>query len=221
MKIITKELFATRKPYSDYFDNIPLDSQNNYLRLYSVYSDLLIQYLIKKYDLKAYDEMLKTSSKRFVKVDTENMDLYQYTSSEYLDFLYLRNNIYIENLNEEEIMYLNKITDSRLNDEFEKFIENTYRKVIFTNKGYTMYGPDNSKYLKSTNSLIIGLRHKGLDLNNDNEEEIEMFMKQNNYLKLFILELEKQLNEKNIDNVNVIEYNDFSVVKENTSLKKL
>lgn len=221
MKIITKELFATRKPYSDYFDNIPLDSQNNYLRLYSVYSDLLIQYLIKKYDLKAYDEMLKTSSKRFVKVDTENMDLYQYTSSEYLDFIYLRNNIYIENLNEEEIMYLNKITDSRLNDEFEKFIENTYRKVIFTNKGYTMYGPDNSKYLKSTNSLIIGLRHKGLDLNNDNEEEIEIFMKQNNYLKLFISELEKQLNEKNIDNVNVIEYNDFSIVKENNNLKKL
>lgn len=221
MKIITKELFSTRKPYSDYFDNIPLESQDNYLRLYSVYSDLLIQYLIKKYDLKAYDEMLKTSSKRFVKVDTENMDLYQYTSSEYLDFLYLRNNIYIENLNEEEIIYLNKITDSRLNDEFEKFIESTYRKVIFPNKGYTMYGPDNSKYLKSTNSLIIGLRHKGLDLNNDNEEEIEMFMKQNNYLKLFISELEKQLNEKNIDNVNVIEYNDFSVVKENTNLKKL
>ena len=221
MKIITKELFATRMPYSDYFDNIPLDSQNNYLRLYSVYSDLLIQYLIKKYDLKAYDEMLKTSSKRFVKVDTENMDLYQYTSSEYLDFIYLRNNICIENLNEEEIMYLNKITDSRLNDEFEKFIENTYRKVIFTNKGYTMYGPDNSKYLKSTNSLIIGLRHKGLDLNNDNEEEIEIFMKQNNYLKLFISELERQLNEKNIYNVNVIEYNDFSIVKENNNLKKL
>ena len=92
MKIIDSDLFNTRKPYNDYFDNISLDSQNNYLRLYSIYNDLLIQYLIKKYDLKAYDDMLKKSNKNFINVDTLDMDLYQYASSEYLSFLYLRNN---------------------------------------------------------------------------------------------------------------------------------
>ena len=61
MKIIDKDLFSTRKPYNDY-----LDSQNNYLKLYSIYNDLLIQYLIKKYDLKAYDNMLKNSNKKFI-----------------------------------------------------------------------------------------------------------------------------------------------------------
>ena len=81
MKIIDSDLFNTRKPYNDYFDNISLDSQNNYLRLYSIYNDLLIQYLIKKYDLKAYDDMLKKSNKNFINVDTLDMDLYQYASS--------------------------------------------------------------------------------------------------------------------------------------------
>ena len=221
MKIIDSDLFNTRKPYNDYYDNISLDSQNNYLRLYSIYNDLLIQYLIKKYDLKAYDDMLKKSNKNFINVDTLDMDLYQYASSEYLSFLYLRNNINLENLTKEEIQFLNNITNTSLTNEYEEFIENTYKKVILSNKGYTMYGPDNSKYLKDSNSIIIGLRHKGIDLNSNNEEEINTFMKQSNYLKLFIPELERQLNERNKDKFNVIEYNDYSIVKRNNNSHKI
>ena len=123
MKIIDSDLFNTRKPYNDYFDNISLDSQNNYLRLYSIYNDLLIQYLIKKYDLKAYDDMLKKSNKNFINVDTLDMDLYQYASSEYLSFLYLRNNINLENLTKEEIQFLNNITNTSLTNEYEEFID--------------------------------------------------------------------------------------------------
>ena len=41
MKIIDSDLFNTRKPYNDYFDNISLDSQNNYLRLYSIYNETI------------------------------------------------------------------------------------------------------------------------------------------------------------------------------------
>ena len=84
-----------------------------------------------------------------------------------------------------------------------------------------MYGPDNSKYLKDSNSIIIGLRHKGIDLNSNNEEEINTFMKQSNYLKLFIPELERQLNERNKDKFNVIEYNDYSIVKRNNKSHKI
>ena len=213
MIIVNRELFNTRKPYNDYFDNIPYDSQENYLKLYSIYNDLLIQYLIKKYDLKIYDDMIKNSNKKFTDIDTLDMDLYQYNSSEYLSYLYLRNNIYLENLTSEEIQYLNKIKDSKLTKEYEEFIEKTYRKVLLSNNEYEMYGPDNNKYLKKSNSIIIGLRHKRIDLNNSSDEEIDLFMDQENYLRLFIPELERQLNAKGIDNVSIIYYDEYSVIR--------
>lgn len=218
MKIINREIFNTRKPMNDYFENIPSSSQDNYLKLYSIYSDLLIQYLIKKYNLKVYDDMIKNSKKNFTKVSEQDMDLYQYISSEYLDYLYIRNNIYLENLSEVQLEYLNKINDSKLTSEYEQFIENTYKDVIFTNDGYTMYGPDSSRYLKKSNSIIIGLRCKQVNLDNDSLKE---FMDQENYLKLFIPELERQLNSRNIDEVNIIHYNDYSVITKDLNDKSV
>ena len=165
----------------------------------------------KKYDLNLYDKMIKDSNRLFTKVDTNDMDIYQYVSSKYLDYLYIRNNIYIEKLSKEELLYLSS-TKELLDSNNEQFIEKTYKKVIFENE-YTMYGPDNSKYLKKPNTLIIGLRCKSIDLNNDSDDELDNFLSQQQYLKLFIPELSRQLNDRNLDSIEVIEYNNSSVVK--------
>ena len=186
MTEINKSLLETKIPYDnkEYFDSMSPESQESYLKLYSLYNNLLIQYLIKKYNLNLYDEMIQNSKRNFKKVDTKDMDIYQYTSSKYLNYLYIRNNIYIEKLSKEELLYLSN-TKEILDYNNEQFIEKTYKKVIFENE-YTMYGPDNSKYLKKPNTLIIGLRCKSIDLNNDSSDELDNFLSQQQYLKLFI-----------------------------------
>lgn len=210
---IDKNLLETKLPYrnKEYFDSMSLESQESYLKLYKLYNNLLVQYLIKKYNLNLYDEMIQNSKRNFKKVDTNDMDIYQYVSSKYLDYLYIRNNIYIEKLSQEELLYLSS-TKELLDSNNEQFIEKTYKKVIFENE-YTMYGPDNSKYLKKPNTLIIGLRYKSIDLNNDSDNELDNFLSQQQYLKLFIPELSRQLNNRNLDSIEVIEYNNSSVVK--------
>ena len=207
---IDKNLLETKLPYrnKEYFDSMSLESQESYLKLYKLYNNLLVQYLIKKYDLNLYDKMIKDSNRLFTKVDTNDMDIYQYVSSKYLD---IRNNIYIEKLSQEELLYLSS-TKELLDSNNEQFIEKTYKKVIFENE-YTMYGPDNSKYLKKPNTLIIGLRCKSIDLNNGSDDELDNFLSQQQYLKLFIPELSRQLNDRNLDSIEVIEYNNSSVVK--------
>ena len=139
------------------------------------------------------------------------MDIYQYTSSKYLNYLYIRNNIYIEKLSKEELLYLSN-TKEILDYNNEQFIEKTYKKIILENE-YTMYGPDNPKYFKKPNTLVIGLRCKSIDLNNDSDDELDNFLSQQQYLKLFIPELSRQLNDRNLDSIEVIEYNNSSVEK--------
>lgn len=210
---INKSLLETKIPYDnkEYFDSMSPESQESYLKLYSLYNNLLIQYLIKKYNLNLYDEMIQNSKRNFKKVDTNDMDIYQYTSSKYLNYLYIRNNIYIEKLSKEELLYLSN-TKEILDYNNEQFIEKTYKKIILENE-YTMYGPDNPKYFKKPNTLVIGLRCKSIDLNNDSDDELDNFLSQQQYLKLFIPELSRQLNDRNLDSIEVIEYNNSSVVK--------
>lgn len=210
---INKSLLETKIPYDnkEYFDSMSPESQESYLKLYSLYNNLLIQYLIKKYNLNLYDEMIQNSKRNFKKVDTKDMDIYQYTSSKYLNYLYIRNNIYIEKLSKEELLYLSN-TKEILDYNNEQFIEKTYKKIILENE-YTMYGPDNPKYFKKPNTLVIGLRCKSIDLNNDSDDELDNFLSQQQYLKLFIPELSRQLNDRNLDSIEVIEYNNSSVEK--------
>lgn len=213
MTEINKSLLETKIPYDnkEYFDSMSPESQESYLKLYSLYNNLLIQHLIKKYNLNLYDEMIQNSKRNFKKVDTKDMDIYQYTSSKYLNYLYIRNNIYIEKLSKEELLYLSN-TKEILDYNNEQFIEKTYKKIILENE-YTMYGPDNPKYFKKPNTLVIGLRCKSIDLNNDSDDELDNFLSQQQYLKLFIPELSRQLNDRNLDSIEVIEYNNSSVEK--------
>lgn len=213
MTEINKSLLETKIPYDnkEYFDSMSPESQESYLKLYSLYNNLLIQHLIKKYNLNLYDEMIQNSKRNFKKVDTNDMDIYQYTSSKYLNYLYIRNNIYIEKLSKEELLYLSN-TKEILDYNNEQFIEKTYKKIILENE-YTMYGPDNPKYFKKPNTLVIGLRCKSIDLNNDSDDELDNFLSQQQYLKLFIPELSRQLNDRNLDSIEVIEYNNSSVEK--------
>ena len=160
------------KSNQKYFDNLEDSVKEKYLVLYSKYSNMLYKYLINKIDLLKYDDLLKNSQEKFQKIATDKMDMYQLLASEFLNYLYIRNNIYIERLTEDEKIYLQNLSEYD-----ESFIEKTYKRVILempdeSSNMMTLFGPDDIKYFKPVNSLVIGIRYVKYDkdLNMDEEE---------------------------------------------------
>ena len=218
MITINNEMFSSKLPYTniEYFNSLNENDKNNYLKLYSLYNELLYCFLIKKLELKKYDDMISNSFVGFTKVEEKDMDIYQYLSSNYLRFLYIRNNIYIERLTSEEINKLLSFFNNYNSEEALDFINNTYKKVMFeSNGGTTMYGPDNLRFIKPSNSIMIGIRHNAFYIRENEDENIweNKYEEKERYLDLFIPELERQLNNKGLGKVFVIEYNDFSIKK--------
>ena len=218
MITINNEMFSSKLPYTniEYFNSLNENDKNNYLKLYSLYNELLYCFLIKKLELKKYDDMISNSFVGFTKVEEKDMDIYQYLSSNYLRFLYIRNNIYIERLTSEEINKLLSFSNNYNSEEVLDFINNTYKKVMFeSNEGTTMYGPDNLRFIKPSNSIMIGIRHNAFYIRENEDENIweNKYEEKERYLDLFIPELERQLNNKGLGKVFVIEYNDFSIKK--------
>ena len=211
-------MFSSKLPYTniEYFNSLNENDKNNYLKLYSLYNELLYCFLIKKLELKKYDDMISNSFVGFTKVEEKDMDIYQYLSSNYLRFLYIRNNIYIERLTSEEINKLLSFFNNYNSEEALDFINNTYKKVMFESPdGTTMYGPDNLRFIKPSNSIMIGIRHNAFYIRENEDENIweNKYEEKERYLDLFIPELERQLNNKGLGKVFVIEYNDFSIKK--------
>mgnify|MGYP004665841841 CR=1 FL=1 len=216
---INKEMFDTKVPYMnrEYFESLDNTNQENYLRLYEVYNNLLIQYLIKYYNLKEFDDVLSKDKRNFEKVNTNDMDIYQYLSSEYLNYIYLRNNIYIERLSDEELLYLSKITDHSLNKENEEFIKNTYLKVITesnNNNATTMFGPDNLKFIKRSNWIVFGIRYNRFNLKDKSKEDEWIIQddEREKFISMLLPMIEMRLKEKQ-PNTCIIGYNEFCIEK--------
>ena len=85
------------------------EGMQEYLNLYNIYNNLLIQFLMKEYSLINVDNELAKRKDEFKEVSYEDKDMYQKSSTGYLKYFYLRNNIYIERLSVEERDFLNKI----------------------------------------------------------------------------------------------------------------
>ncbi len=217
MIILSEQLFLTIGAPSSikYYNGLSKSEQNNFLLLYSLYNYFLNLYILKKYNLKKYDNKLKNSS-LFKHVSVGQKDIYQYRAQNFLEFYYLRNNIFIERLTEQEKEYLNSRINSQnldFDDVTEKFINNTFMRVVLENANtnhMTIFGPNNSKFIKPSNSIIIGLRYdedfveqdKSFEQTYYEREKILYFI--NNALKT---EFERKINLP----FDVIVYNDNSI----------
>ena len=175
---------------------------SEYWKLVAIYRYYLEIYLKDILKLKEYDDLISTSKLVFDILPKEKQDIYQKWSNMELNYIYLRNNIYIENLNNEEIETLknNCIT-------FE-FIENTYQKVIRPNVEENCasinYGPDSKKFQASPNSIVLGIRYlDGSNGNSDMERTLNRIEKD-----IFIENLAVQLENKDSNMlIKVIQYN--------------
>lgn len=199
------------------------DDKKKYLLKYSVYRKLFTEYIMQKLNLKKYDEEITNSGLDFIPNKEQDMDIYQYFSSEELKYFYIRNNIYIEKLEKEEEDLLQEKIENKnydLDEKSKKMIEQTYKKVILEDvlrngkKCITNYGPDSSSFMAPNDAIIIGIRYdEFLENGLSDKEWDELHDKQ----LLYIVELRNKMQENLKQEIQIpiaiLKYNEFSVNK--------
>ena len=191
---------------------------DKYFNLVNNYKYLLSYYLMSKTSLKRYDNEIKNYYIKFTEITKDKMDFYQETSYLELDYLYLRNNLYVEFLSENEI---NEILSLDINNKesFTKclnIVTDTYKNIINKYNGKSdvthmvNYGPNSGAYLIESEVLVIGLRYDDDASINMKDGKIKYYQ-QRNYIKYLIERIEDSL-EKELDMyVKVMVYNKYSV----------
>ena len=222
-KILTKKDLETIQPNTGNIDLNKLNSAelNNYIELYCKYRQLFTEFLIKKLNLKEYDNIIGNSNLNIPVTPEENMDIYQYFSSNILKYVYVRNNIYIERLTQEEIEYLKKIDSLEIgnNTDVLNFINSTYKKVIFEDvsknkeKHTIMFGPDSKDYLSSNYSVVIGLRYDEFydEPEETNDKWEELYYQRELFISNVIKKMENDLNNILETPISILWYNEYSI----------
>lgn len=191
-------------------DEINIDDMNDsqlalYLSIYSVYMEWFTNLLILNTNIKDFDDKLKKSDLKFTKVGKKDLDFYQNFSAQYLDYFYLRNNLYLYRLNKDEYEFIVdriKKDNYTFDDEVENFILKTYKKVIYEKvKGVDIAKvshdrEDLGRYVINT-ALLIGLRYDISNELKDKEWYDNLLMQErfvNNISNLLIEDINKYFN---------------------------
>lgn len=225
MKKISENELKTVLP-----NNSKATINEQYLMEYSLYRNWFTEYMMKKLNLEEYDSKLKNSGLNFEEVKEENMDIYQYFSSEKLRYFYLRNNIYPEKLNEEDTKFLQERIENGqldLDEQAEEIIQKTYKTVIKETIGqddgkyFVAYGPQNRNFFASNEALVIGMRYDEYVETNLNDEE---WAKQRDSQLVYLVNLIREMTdkiEKEFDNpVKIIKYSQFSTRSRENLIEK-
>lgn len=191
-----------------------------YYKLYNNYRTLLNIFLIKTLKLNEFDDSLFNSNLMFIPVSTENMDFYQYFSSNFLKFFYLRNDLFVEKLSDADknkILNLNEGELLNPSDEILEIIGRTYADVINSSFDGSVimncYGPDSNNYWVDSSSLVIGIRYDEYsdEISDDIWEDVHY--KQVDFLNELIKKLNLEIQTKMQTKSSIILYNDFTINK--------
>lgn len=211
----------TYKDLETCFPKIEIENTDEqFLGVYSLYNKLVVDYLDKNLKLSDFDNHFKNNELNYIKVNDNDMDIYQYLSSDFLNYFYIRNNLHLERLDNDEYKFLiNKSlnNDDSLDETSEMFINKTIKKVLsesLDGEYEINYGPSNPKFYAQTNSLVIGFRYDEF-----NNEGVSDEVWDNNHEKQIddifqtFLDLEIQAENFKLMPVKIIQYNEYSVKK--------
>ena len=199
--------------------------KEEYVNLYSTYHNLITQYMANKMGLSLIDRTIENSSLNYVSIKEEDMDIYQYLSSDIMNYFYLRNDIHLERLDDNEIAFLKNLSNNEqveLNEEIILYIESTMSKALSSlidePNVLATYGPNAMEYKVPSNSLVIGFRYDEFNLDGMTEEEWdsnhdEKMMDLSDMFEL----LYDNLRKFKIMPVEIIQYSDTSVEKKTSS----
>ena len=200
-----------------------------FVELYKGYYVFLEKYLDKILDISEMDQIIKESKFHLKEVDEQDKDIYQSFSN--FSYFYLRNTLYIENLDELELQQLKKKIDSKdemLDYDTEMMIKQSYEKVITTtnveNATFINYGPHSSyQYYAQNNAIVLGVRYDPeYNASENNPDYNDDAWDENNDRQIYLVKAvidtmnEESENKLNVP-VKVIEYNEDSVKKKDTN----
>ena len=200
------------------------EEQNEYMSLSNAYRKMLSEVFIKKYNLKELDNAFINSNLHFVTADSKKMDCYQNFSSNELKYFYIRNNVYVERLSKEDKSFIKRIIDSNdfsMTDEIEQFIDRTYSEVIKEDvsskdgeKVFVQFGPDSRSYIVPNDSIVIGFNYDEFADNGLTDDEwYERHLKQLDFMVNTLNDDIRLLNENSNHLVNILKYNEYSILK--------
>lgn len=223
MKLITYEQYESYNTVNNEIDLNLLEEpvKNYYMELYSIYMSFFLQYIIKNTNLKNFDNAILKSGLNFKKIDESEMDIYQYLSSDFLDFFYIRNNIYIYRLTDLERDFLkNRLLTKnfKYDNEIEDFIKNTYRKIIFENvkeneKVLIDYSENNQGFFAPNTSLVLGFRYDKYNNGLEDKKWYDNYQRQLNFMYKLIKKLLKDINKKMFEDCYIFEFDENSKKK--------
>lgn len=217
MKNIDRYEFGTLFSNNKYL----MDSSDKGLSLYALYHSLMTKYIDKLVNLKEYDDMFATSDLNFHPVDENSFDIYQKLSSDELKYFYIRNNLYLDRLSDNEQKFLeSKLISGNENLDAEtiKFMSTTIMKVISEsyNKDSSLffYGPRSMEYAVPSDSIVIGFRYDRYYSEGMTDEEWNSNVeKQDSYKFDKLSDLGGKLAQIESVGIYLIEYNDYSITR--------
>lgn len=183
-----------------------------YFELTNKYKRLLENYLLKHLPLEQIDTNMRKDDLGFIPIETPDMDFYQATSGMGLNYIYLRNNLYIEKLSEEALTVLESMKNGE--EEAEHFIKQTMKEVVYPyneDNHMLFYGPENGNFLVDSASIVIGIRHNEFDVELEDEEFKENFLEKQNIIAQVSLVVSICGIQALDIPVVMIQYNEFSV----------
>ena len=202
------------------------DLTDRYYALLGNYKILFEKYLMLKLPLKEMDNKIVNSGLAFVAIDNDNMDFYQRFSTMGLKYVYLRNNLYVNKLSNDEIDLLVNVKEDELNspsDKLFQLIEDTYKDVIdakplgddVADIYRKCYGVDSYDYWINSDELVIGVRYDEFADNGlgENDEWVDNYNNQLDFLANLMAESEKDCSAKLGIKVNFLYFDDASVMR--------
>ena len=177
----------------------------------------IIKYLKYSFNLDEYEKSMMDN--KIKPIEETEMDIYQYLSSNELKYFYIRNNLNIELLDNNDKELLLSIKDGSISNEKNSvFIENNYERLIknqINDESHTILGPNSSNYIVPVNTLVLGFRYdEYIKRPNQTDEEWSKEREKiegNNELLFYYM---KKTFENTIHKpIEIIKYDEFSVNK--------
>ncbi len=135
-------------------------TEDNYNDLQVKYRNCLEELFNSIIDFTKINEKIKNSGIAFKEIDDDTYNIYHKDSKLNCPYIFIRNNMHIENLSSIEI---NALKNNKL---YESFITDTIEKVLKEPEDFLAYGP-NKEDLKFTDGIIFEFAYDSNDLSEE------------------------------------------------------
>ena len=207
LKVLSSEELKNRGINKKLREEKNLLDDSNYLKIQGLYQMGLDYYLLKNTSIKSFDEKIVNSGLDFGLIDSKMKNIHHNASYLGLNYIYVRNFLFIEKLNIEYINYINsKIVNNNgeLDANIVEIVKNTYKDIINDNykhneykeKTTTCYGSVIPSNIVDSDTLVLCI-HYGKNTNKlDDKAFMDNYKKKREFLNSIIEEMQNSLSNE-------------------------